>query len=586
MGDINSEADDGILQTLASNGTMDYSEWPRLLPNIVARIEKIAHTEFPIPNFPAPRPPQPPRAPSPRFLAPLPSSDPIDGPESSDTAAEPNENDKENAIPSSSPLGSRSANASSSSTLQAAPSSPPVPSSTPQTSQQLPSLPSQPPQQEQVPEPGPLPGTLPTQVAGLLNEVTSTLSLNFPTYPPHTVQRLAELVLKPRQQHRSVVSYLHALDRVVHVTSGANNYPLPPAVPDQAALSQLVNGGGSSAGPSGALSINTDAARVGSDEALGGALLTPIPWLTGRANGGSAVRATAGSSDDGHDDAENTSPLGPGLGPGLPQQPPQPQQQRQTPSSSLLSAQATGPSEGSSGNNPKIRTESTETIEGPNGMGSIETVSISVNGIHSTGAGLVQRGVTQGEILRQEQRAGIVPLNQFTREVQQQLRAAAAEEDAPMGGDDDPTADAQHEDDDEEVPHARGPAEIGAADMGPQPATRSVVVVSADGVVTMRGVDVEGAVGRRQDERADATVPESPKREAAEELAGGASPKRMKDEEAPKLDAEGDVVIGEAGPGAEAAQEVPVAKDEDKEMTGNEAGTNASASASANDAEI
>lgn len=391
--------------------------------------------------------------------------------------------------------------------------------------------------------------------------MTSTLTLNFPTYPPHTIQRLAELVLKPKQHYRGVVAYLHALDRVVHVTSGANRYPLPPAVPDPAALAQLVSGGSSSAGSGGVLSINTAATRVGSDEALGGALLTPIPWLTGRTNGGAA------GSDDGHGDAESTSPLG--SGPALPQQPSQPQQQRQSASSSLLSAQTAGPGEGSSSsNNPKLRTESTETIDGPNGMGSIETVSISVNGIHSTGAGLVQRGVTQGEILRQEQRAGIVPLNQFAREVQQQL--LAADEDAPMSGDDDPTADAQHEDDDEdEVPHARGPAEIGAADMGPQPATRSVVVVAADGTVMMRGVDVEGAVGRRQDERLE--VPESPKREAGEELAGGASPKRLKDEAAPKTDAEGDVVVAEAG--AEAAPEVPVAKkeDEDKEMTGSEA---------------
>ena len=424
-----------------------------------------------------------------------------------------------------------------------------------------------------MPEPGPLPGSLPTNVAGLLNEVTSTLTLNFPAYPPHTVQRLAELVMGPKQHYRSVVSYLHALDRVVHVTSGANRYPLPPAVPDQAALSQLVNGGGSGAGSSGVLSINTAAARVGSDEALGGALLTPIPWLTGRTNGGVAARAGAGGSDDGHSDTESTSPISSGsLGPALPQQPSQPQQQRQSSSSSLLSAQAAGPSEGSGSgnNNPKLRTESTETIDGPNGMGSIETVSISVNGIHSTGAGLVQRGVTQGEILRQEQRAGIVPLNQFAREVQQQL--LAAEEDAHMGGEDDPTADAQHDDDDDddEIPHARGPAEIGAADMGPQPATRSVLVVAADGTVVMRGVDVEGAVGRRQDEPVD--VPASPKREAGEELAGGASPKRLKEEGGPKIDSEGDVVIGEAG--AEAAQEVPLAKeDEDKEMTGGEAGT-------------
>ena len=248
---------------------------------------------------------------------------------------------------------------------------------------------------------------------------------------------------------------------------------------------------------------------------------------------------------------------------------------------------------------PQVRTESTETIEGPNGIGSIETVSISVNGIPSMGAGgavLAQRGVTQGELLRQEQRAGVVPLSQLARHgqtVQQQLAAAsgseagpsssaAPDEDAAMGGS---GAYDDHEED-EEVPHARGPEEIGAADTGPQPATASHVFVAADGTVEMRGINVEAAVGRqrlqsskpqqhqRPEESSSSSsspetsrVPRSPKREAADELPLAASKKRAREDEEgshegisgagrkdkadgeadePKRDAEGDVVISEA----------------------------------------
>lgn len=88
--------------------------------------------------------------------------------------------------------------------------------------------------------------------------------------------------------------------------------------------------------------------------------------------------------------------------------------------------------------------ESTEMIEGPNGMGGIETVTVSVNGVMSTreGEGKIEEslraegGVTQGELLRQEQRAGVVPVSQQTGSLD------------GMG-------------EEEEVPHARGPDEIG-----------------------------------------------------------------------------------------------------------------------------
>lgn len=394
----------------------------------------------------------------------------------------------------------------------------------------------------------------------MLDEILSVLRTNFPQYPPHTIQRLSELVLRPRQHYRNLVPFLHALDRVVHVTSGANTYPLPPALPDVGAMTLLANGGGAAA--AGGLSIDTTAANnLGSDEALGGALLTPIPWLARRANGtGSEDGSETGSS----------SPLSASGNPAQQfQQQPQQQPQRQ----------------GSGGHlEGRVRTESTETIEGPNGMGSIETVSVSVNGIPSTGAGvalLTQRSVTQGELLRQEQRAGLVPLNQLNRQHQQPQQqqqpppaqgSAATEEDATMN---ERPAD---EDDEDEVPHARGPEEIGAADTGKQSAAAANYIARGGSPMDVQGIDVEAAVGRRvQSPPAQQTdkdgspelVAQSPKREAADSLEPASPAKRRKEDEPgasagqeattdeqsaadgaaqePKRDAEGDVVLPDAG---------------------------------------
>lgn len=390
----------------------------------------------------------------------------------------------------------------------------------------------------------------------MLDEIISVLRTNFPQYPPHTVQRLSELVLRPRQHYRHLVPYLHALDRVVHVTSGANVYPLPPALPDVGAMSLLANGvGGASAG---SLSIDTAAANsLGSDEALGGALLTPIPWLSRRANGS--------GSEDGSE-AGGSSPLSAGENPErqFQIQHQQQQQQQQRPGGHI---------EG------RVRTESTETIEGPNGIGSIETVSVSVNGIPSTGAGvalLTQRSVTQGELLRQEQRAGLVPLNQLNRQQQSSQQQTQGEpgtnteEDATM-------SEGAGDDEEEETPHARGPEEIGAADMGPQSAATANYIASGGSPMDVQGLDMEAAVGRRvqsppaqqqQGEGGNQGSSETtPKREAGDSLEAGSPAKRRRDDESqdqnqdptnpelkdgdgatsePKRDAEGDVVLPDA----------------------------------------
>ncbi|KAK3299962.1 uncharacterized protein B0H64DRAFT_437161 [Chaetomium fimeti] len=553
MAEMEIDTGDDVLRKAALDGSMDYSLWPELLPTVLSRIEKIAHTEFPIPNIPPPA--QPARPPSPRFLAPLPSSDPFDAPDQTETSSSQGTN-KENADPS---LPSAAAGAGASTNVASA-------------AVVGPGTPAQ--------QPTPT-ASLPKPIADMLDEIISVLRTSFPQYPPHTIQRLSELILRPRQHYRHLVPYLHALDRVVHVTSGANTYPLPPALPDVGAMSLLANGAGS--GSTGNLSIDTAAANsLGSDEALGGALLTPIPWLSRRSNGS--------GSEDGSE-AGGSSPLSAGENP---ERQFQAQQQQQRPGGHI---------EG------RVRTESTETIEGPNGIGSIETVSVSVNGIPSTGAGvalLTQRSVTQGELLRQEQRAGLVPLNQINRQQQspqQQTQGdsdATAQEDATMGE----GADKEEE----ETPHVRGPEEIGAADMGPQSAATANYIASGGSPMDVQGLDVEAAVGRRvqsppaQQQQDGDNKPASdsregsepaPKREAGDDLEPESpTTKRRKDDDEPgaqenkdqntttttteqkpadgnaapsepKRDAEGDVVLPDAG-AAEAGNEGGAAADPEK----------------------
>ncbi|KAK3983945.1 hypothetical protein QBC44DRAFT_337843 [Cladorrhinum sp. PSN332] len=537
--DIETEMDN-VLAKAAEDGSMDYSCWPGLLPQLVAQIEKIANTEFPTPKLiiPPTRPP-------------IPAANPTRNTPSSQ------ETNKENEA------------------------APPIPSSTAASDGAVAVAAA---------------GTLPQPVADMLTEITTILQTNFTDSPPHTIQRLAELVLRPKQHYRHVIPWLHALDRVVHVTSGANTYPLPPAVADMSSMSLLANG----AGGGGSAALSTTAPSnggilVGSDEALGGALLTPIPWLTRRTNG------EGGSSDTGSDDLGSSSPLSAsGAGSTTPQH--HIQQQRQQQQQQQQARQLDG----------RVRTESTETIEGPNGMGRIETVSISLNGVPSTGAGgvggvLAQRGITQGELLRQEQRAGVVPMSQLARQQQQaQIEAqrqangatsSSEDEDSPMTSEDVEEEEAEH-------PHARGPEEIGAADTGPQPAgTGAFTVGSAgDAPVEVHGINVEAAVGRppvnqtdaaegsggmqrqlvtreannNKPEAAASMIPRSPKREATEDLEGGLASKRVKEEEdeaapegqeEPKLDAEGDVVLtnSESAPQGDKGKEPISDHDEDKD---------------------
>ncbi|KAF5559983.1 hypothetical protein FNAPI_4485 [Fusarium napiforme] len=408
------DSDNGLLTLFATGATVEKDAWPAVRSDIIARLDKIAHNEFPIPKLP---PPPPAHQPPVEVRASAPSSP---------QAESSQETNKETSATESLPA-------------------------------------------TQV-----IDGALPKQLADMVIDITKHLE-TFETHPPHTIQRLAELILRPRAHYRAVAPYLHAVDRVVQVTSSTNTYPLPPPIPD---MSSMHLNGEDPKDPAVSVSwSNPTTAALGTDEALGGALLTPIPWLTRRS----------------------------------------PESSQDTPGA-------------------QIHSESTETIEGPNGVGSIETVSVSVNGIPSTGHA---RGVTQGELLRQEQRAGVVPVSQLSRAQE------VVHEGERMTMDEEEDEELHEEED--EIPHARGPEEIGMSDTGPQSTTTSFM---SEGSMGMQGIDVEAAVGRKHDDDEEGKVdvdvdgdaegesePKSPgaesvgsKREADEDLESETH-KKLKEEE-------------------------------------------------------
>lgn len=302
------------------------------------------------------------------------------------------------------------------------------------------------------------PGTLPPDLLSLYQTSRRILEYGFSESPPYTIQRLAELVLRPKAHYRYLPAYLRALDRIVSVSSPLSNFPLPTAA-SATNPNFLTNGTPQTNGVS-------ERDSLGSDESLGGALLTPIPWL--RSNG------------------------------------------------NVLTASTTAP-----GADGELHSESTETIDGPHGAGSIETVSVTVNGIASTANNSVytnsspiasptlseqsdastssessmeaqlreQGAVTQGELLRQEQEAGVVAVGpngtaMAPRRTLISGGAAAVGRDMPGAA---PVAGSAEVAVDEEQPHARGPGVIGMEDMGPQRQN----VESGHAVL-----DMEAAVGR------------------------------------------------------------------------------------------
>ncbi|PGH01825.1 hypothetical protein GX51_05005 [Blastomyces parvus] len=337
--------DEEVLEAVAKDGTMDYEKWPALLDPLIERLEHIIHNDFPMPTVPSQW------------------SGAVDAPSlipSSYSTQEVNSqanSNKENAPPSQ---------------LQTTPRRPPVPAfSSSASSDRIP---------DSQPQSGPTDDALPPPLVAILSSIKSTLKTYFPSKPPHTVQRLAELILRPTQNYRTLPAYLRAVDRVVSVSSGADIFPLPLSMPLPGGIidTSLVNGVNGT-GSSGFTFSDHDA--LGSDESLGGALLTPIPWLTNP-----DISGGKGSGDLVQRDSSPNSSVG-----------------------------ASSPG----GSSPS---------------------SSSVVPPRESGA------VTQGELIRQEQEAGVPTTAQMG-----------------TGG----AAETQG-DELEEVPHARGPNILGVEDMGLQ----------------------------------------------------------------------------------------------------------------------
>lgn len=126
---------------------------------------------------------------------------------------------------------------------------------------------------------------LPPQLALLLGSIRSSIHTSFMKKPPHTIQRFSELILRPTAHYRTLPAYLRAVDRVISVTSDAGIFPFT----TPANTSTQPNGFVQPSNSAGTYLTPDYAHSLGSDESLGGALLTPIPWLTNASFGAESV---------------------------------------------------------------------------------------------------------------------------------------------------------------------------------------------------------------------------------------------------------------------------------------------------------
>lgn len=254
-------------------------------------------------------------------------------------------------------------------------------------------------------------GTLPPPLLSILTHVKTTLTTSFPTQPPHTIQRLAELVLRPKEHYRRLNTYLNALDRVVSVSS-CNSAPSRPA-----AVVQMVNGTNHTP-------LNSDF----SDDSLGGALLTPIPWLV---NGvGRSRSASIGT------EVEHT-------------------------------------------------TNGINEVNGVDAIGDEDVEMTMEEHLREIG------GITQGELLRQEQEASSPPAPVGSSANRDHVVATAVTAEAQNAADATDEAHAvngggEKVDEENGASGARGPSGIGAEDIGSQ----------ENGVRPGQVLDLQAAVGR------------------------------------------------------------------------------------------
>ncbi|EWC43535.1 hypothetical protein DRE_01422 [Drechslerella stenobrocha 248] len=366
---------DVLVAQIARDSPLD--EWPDVLEYMLKRLDWIAYNSFPLPK-PPPALPRPPVSISRESTVLVQSS------EEQDSQATPNANSQptpvtENDDPSQ-PASAAAAPTIDVEATQEPAASPPeeaVPSSQSTTVPSTQLAAADDSADTPIPDAATVTATatgvvvatnngeeklLPPTLKSSLAAVVQVLTTKFGQAPPHTVQRLAELLLKPTRHYRSLAKFLRAAYRVVAVTSGADKFPLPMVHDGQATMNAIPIGSGL---------VNEH------DDAATGATLTPIPWASAReyvanANGGVGV--------------------GVGVGGGV---------------------VAAGLIEGDS--------------------------AAAVAAVGLVGDADVNGGISQGELLRREQEAGVVPASQ--------VEGSGGAEDV----------------------YVTGPPELGAADVGPQP---------------------------------------------------------------------------------------------------------------------
>ncbi|KAF9883160.1 hypothetical protein FE257_004045 [Aspergillus nanangensis] len=248
--------DEATLETAANGGLMDLGKWPAMVEPLLERLEYVRAQIIPIINrslltsdqivynvFPMPRMPA-------EF-----TQQSFSNPPASLFLQDPN------SIPSSSNKENDSpADLQTAQPTISSPMPPPLSSSFERI-----------PESHTQPSPDLIPNgtaSLPAPLMLLLDSIQSTLRSLFSSKPPHTIQRLAELIIRPNSHYRTLPAYLRAVDRVVSVTSSADVFPLH--AHQSGEPNGVLNGAENSF-------ILADHAM--GDESLGGALLTPIPWV-------------------------------------------------------------------------------------------------------------------------------------------------------------------------------------------------------------------------------------------------------------------------------------------------------------------
>ncbi|KAF8246900.1 hypothetical protein K440DRAFT_644388 [Wilcoxina mikolae CBS 423.85] len=265
--------DDVILEDITKDGSVDIDTWPDLLKRLLSRLDTVSPR--PLPFF-SPTPSNFQQIANDNFPKPTPSElrldhDIVDTTSSQfDTQPDPQPSLSQASTqpcdaapePDAEPASSQATQPDNTMLSQDVPAaaSPPKPMAPPPLHPSSSSL-------TEVATPPHSPRLHPTDIT-VLSQLKHTLTSTFSSAPPYTVQRLSELLLAPNTHYHSLPKFLRALQRVLSVSSPSTAFPLLQNM-------ELPNGG-----------LQNGGFGLGSDESLGGALLTPIPWLTSGGGGG------------------------------------------------------------------------------------------------------------------------------------------------------------------------------------------------------------------------------------------------------------------------------------------------------------